>query len=300
MSYIKVISLSKKKFKELEKISLSKEILNTEGIIYEFNYRGKNKILKTLYNSSGATFANKLYTIEMLDVYKEYLPTNFYIPDYLCNVDQHVVGFTVPKIDGINLNTILTMKKGDYKEQIYYLKKIGEILVQLHNIRKYTPLKDFYIGDLHESNFMVDSNNRELKVIDLDSSKIGFNKASVARFLTDKSVIYNINKYIKNTDESSNSYIIPDSNTDMYCYIIMILNYLYGINVSNMSIEELFEYLNYLEYIGVNKELINVFSKIVSNCKNESPLYYLDSLTPEQIYRSSNKVYNNVKGKKIK
>ena len=150
--------------------------------IFDFDYRGNKKILKTLYTLNGHTFANKLYTLEMLDSNKEYLPSNFYIPDYLCTVDSKVIGFTVPKIEGINLTDILKSKQIDYKEQIYYLKKIGEILNQLHNIRKYTNLTDIYINDLHDSNFIVDNNNRELKVIDLDSCKICSNEPFPADF----------------------------------------------------------------------------------------------------------------------
>ena len=253
---MKIITLSKKKFENLTKVNLSKEIFNTEGNIYDFEYRGNKKILKTLYTLNGYTFANKLYTIEMLDSNKQYLPSSFYIPDYLCTVDGHVVGFTVPKIEGVNLSTILSSKDINYKEQIYYLKKIGEILNQLHNIRKYTPLKEIYINDLHESNFIVDNNNRELKVIDLDSCKIGSNEPFAARFLTPISMINGVEKYKINEDINSNGYIVPNSDSDLYCYSMIILNYLFGDKVNNIGIENFYEYLNYLEYIGMNKELL--------------------------------------------
>lgn len=65
----------------------------------------------------------------------------------------------------------------------------------MKNIRKYTELKDFYIGDIHEDNFLVDTEKQEIFVADLDSCKIADYKV---------------------TEE-----------TDIYCYIIMILNYLY-------------------------------------------------------------------------
>ncbi|MBQ9072235.1 MAG: hypothetical protein IJY25_03690 [Bacilli bacterium] len=292
---MKIISLSKKKFEELQELKLSREIFNTEAKIYDFNYRGDKKVLKTLYTLNGYTFANKLYTLEMLDSNRNYLPTSFYIPDYLCTVDGKVVGFTIPKIEGTNLTEILKSKNIDYKEQIYYLKKIGEMLNQLHNIRKYTSLKDFYINDLHDSNFIVDNNNRELKVIDLDSCKIGSNEPFAARFLTPFSIIKGIDKYKLNEDKHSNGYIVPNSDTDLYCYIMIIMNYLYGDKLSSSGIENFYEYLNYLEDVGVNKELLNIFSKVVTNCKNENPLNYLDSLTSEQIYRAKQSVYSKVK-----
>lgn len=295
---MKIINISKKKFQELKKIDLSREIFNTEGTIYDFEYRGEKKILKTLYTLNGYTFANKLYTIEMLDSNKEYLPSSFYIPDYLCASEGKIIGFTVPKIEGTNLSTILNDSSINYKEQIYYLKKIGEILNQLHNIRKYTPLNSIYINDLHESNFIVDNNNRELKVIDLDSCKICSNEPFAARFLTPVSMVSEVDKYKVNNDPHSNGYIVPNSDSDLYCYSMIILNYLYGGKISNIGIENFYEYLNYLEFIGLNKELIDIFSKLlVGNCKNENPLNYLDSLNSEQICRSKKLVYEKTKDK---
>jgi len=296
-----IISISEKKFKELKQINLSKNIFNTEATIYDFDYKGSNKVLKKLYTINGYTFANKLYTIEMLDNNKDYLPSSFVIPDYLCTVNSEIKGFTMPKVDGVNLGDILKCLDVSYKEQIYYLKKIGEILNQLHNIRRYTPLKDIYINDLHESNFIVDNKNKELKVIDLDSCKIGSNEPFAARFLTPISIISDVNKYKINKDPNSNGYIIPDSNTDLYCYSMIILNYLYGGKASNFNIEEFYEYLNYLESIGLNKDLINIFNKIlISNCKNENPVNYLDSLTSEQVYRSKSSVYKVLKKQRLK
>lgn len=298
---MKIISISKKKFQELKKLDLSREIFNTEGTIYDFEYRGNKKVLKTLYTLNGSTFANKLYTIEMLDSNKEYLPTNFYIPDYLCTVDGKVIGFTVPRAEGTNLSIILGNDNSDYKQQIYYLKKIGEMLNQLHNIRKYTPLTNFYINDLHDSNFIVDNNNSELKVIDLDSCKICSNEPFASRFLTPLSIINGIDKYKINDDKNSNGYIVPNSDSDLYCYSMIILNYLFGDKINNIGIENYYEYLNYLEALGINKELIDIFNKIlIPNCKNENPLNYLDSLTSSQIYRAKKLVYEKTKDRIIK
>ena len=48
---MKIICISKKRFEQLNKLELSREIFNTEGIIYDFEYRGNKKILKSLYAS---------------------------------------------------------------------------------------------------------------------------------------------------------------------------------------------------------------------------------------------------------
>ena len=84
----------------------------------------------------------------------------------------------------------------------------------------------------------------------------------------------------------------PDENTDLYCYSMMILNYLYGSNVNNLKLEEYYEYLNYLESLGINSELINIWAKLLVNANNENPVDYLNSLSDEQVYRSRKFVYD--------
>lgn len=296
---MKVISISKKRFNELKPFNLSKNVTNTEAKMYEFNYKNEEKIVKALFHLDGLVFANKLYTIEMLDYNKKYLPTSFLIPDYLCTANHEVIGFTIPRFDGINMSDFLNDIKGSNEEKIYYLKQIGELLYQLQNIRKYTPLSDIYINDLQESNFLIDYNNKELKVIDLDSCKIGDNKVFPSRYLSRNAILNYSNKYKVNNDKPFMGYIIPDSNSDLYCYTMIVLNYLYKGRISSLGIDEFYEYINYLESIGIAKDLICAFIKIVDNCNNENPMYYLDSLTDRQIGMASNFVYKKVKNKNI-
>lgn len=191
---MKIIYISKKKFEKLNPVLLPNGLITTEGQVFEFNYRGEQKVLKKLYVTEGKVFANKLYTLEMLDVNKKCLPSNFYIPDYLCSINGQISAFTIPKIDGTNLSEILKSDSFGYKEQLFYLKQIGEMLQQLHHMRKYTPLPDFYISDLHEGNFIVDNYSKELKVIDLDSCKIGTNDPTASKYLA-SSLIENCGKY---------------------------------------------------------------------------------------------------------
>lgn len=292
---MKVISLSKSKFEKLEPLRLSRETFNTEGTIYEFNYRGKEKILKRLFHQSGTVFANKLFTLEMLDTYKDYLPDNFYIPDSLISVNSTISGFTVPRIYGDNLTDVLNGWEISSKEKIYYLKKIGETLNQLKTIRKYSPLNDIYISDLHESNFMVNHNNKQLYVVDLDSCKIAGNTAFPAKYLTSKSLLqYTPNKYKINTDDSIPGYVTADESSDLYCYNIMILNFLYGSNVNNLPLVDFYNYLNYLNYIGLDKQLLDCFDRVANTNKNKNPVNYLDSLTDVHIGRAKKIVYEKV------
>lgn len=295
-----VITLSKKKFETLEPLKLSKGVLSTEAELYNFNYRGQPKVLKRLFHQAGNRFANKLYTLEMLDANREYLPDSFCIPDSLISVTGNIEGFTLPKKEGQALVTLLQDITRDPQEQVYYLKKVGEILQQMKNIRKYTPLTDIYLNDMHESNFLVNSNNRQLTVIDLDSCKIGRNDPFPSRYLTPMSLFTNAKQKYQIREDSDLGYVEADEQSDIYCYIMMILNYLYGANISGESLEGFYEYLNYLEDIGVNKDLVEHFSRIVIAKPNENPINYLDTLTNENIVRSRRHVYQKVKEKRIK
>ena len=78
---------------------------------------------------------------------------------------------------------------------------------------------------------------------------------------------------------------------------MMFLNYIYGKNAQNLNLEEYYEYLEYLRTLGYSEQFINALLTIVSTQKSENILQYLDELTPEQIYRSSEKIYKNIKNK---
>lgn len=308
---MKSINVSNMTFNKLEELNLPSEVLSTESKLYLYNFRGEEKVVKKLYKTSGEYYATKLYTVEMLDDCKENLPNNFIIPDYTFSVNHQNIGFTIPRVNGITLSTILKNTKIDIEDKIEYLRQIGIMIRQLENIRKYTGLKDIYFNDINESNFMVNPLNRECYAIDLDSVKIGNNKIFPARYLSKNGLLSNVSsKYIKNisawefddkeinTDESnykqygfSEGYYIPSANTDLYCYTLLILNYLYGENVGNLKLTEFYEYMDYLLYIGFNKELVDCFANIVNTPANINPANFLDSLTTEQVCRAKSKIY---------
>lgn len=288
------INISQKKLNSLERMELSKNIFNTEGEIYNFEYRGKRKVLKVLFNSNGIVFANKLYTVEMLDYYKECLPGSFLCPDNLVSIGGEVSGFTIPKFDGINLADLLKDKSIENKEKIYYLVKIGEILNQLKSIRDYGNLKQIFINDLHESNIMVNPRNKELKVIDLDSCRILNNGSFPSRFLGPTYFIDDKpHKYLYNKDGNGYGYIVANENSDLFCYNAIVLNYLFGSSITRLSIGDFYKYLNYLDSLKFNKELLDCFSKLTLGCDNKNPVNYLDSITDEQVVRAKKLVFEH-------
>jgi len=288
---MKTINISEKRLASLEPLKLSKNVFNTESCVYNLDYRGTKKVLKILFNDKGPLFANKLYTVEMLDHYKEYLPESFLYPDSQVSISGHVRGFTIPYFEGVNLADLLKDKSIDVKEKIYYLTKTGEILNQLKNIRKYSPLKEIYINDLYESNIMINPNNKELKIVDLDSCKILNNDPFPGRRLNKNPFLDNKpHKYIYNTEEEQ-GFIAANENSDLFCYNVMILNYLYSGNILEMSMNEFYKYLNYLESLEFDKELLDKFEKIALTCDNQNPYHLLDGITYKQTYKAKKLVY---------
>ena len=281
---MQIINMSKTKLNSLEPLILPKNVTSTECELFKYPYYGKEKLLKKLHRTDGIIFANKLYTIEALNANKDSMPSNFILPESLVSINKKIEAFTMKYIKGINLSVILNNPDITYEEKIHYLKSIGRILEQMQNIRKYTNLNNFYLGDIHEDNFLVERDKQEIYIVDLDSCKIAGNKSFPGRYLTNSSLIkYNNTKYqtLSQTDDLADYKI--DENTDIYCYIIMILNYLYDGRVDRLSLDKFYDFINYLEDIKVNIELIECFNKIVVGGNNINPCNYLDTITPKQV-----------------
>ena len=289
---------------------------------------GKVKVFKSLHRTSGVIFANKLYTLEMLNEYRDILPHSFVIPDALVTVEKQIKGFVLPLIKGINLELYLADSNVKISDKIMYLKKIGDILKQLDHLRKASVLDSIYLNDLHASNFIVDEKNQELRVVDLDSCRICESKPLLARFLTPISLLslapghnkydiyrkeildkdgnlilditdddyeYGYCKYKNYHDELG--FINSNADSDLYCYAIVFLNFLYGDNVNVMGLEHFYDYMDYLEKIGLNRKLTNAIRKIVINAPNENIGPYLNKITDEQVELANHKVYELTRNK---
>lgn len=290
---MKITSISEKKLKTLKPLILEREVLNTEGELYLLNKNGEKKVFKKIFCINEEGYANKLYTISMLADNKDCFNENLCIPDSLVEVKNNIVGFTLPYIEGKNLKTILMDANVKPKDKLKYFIQIGKLLEKMEGMRKHTQVKDFYINDMHESNFMVDKNDN-VHIIDLDSAKIGNNKTAVSMYLYTDGLLQNAkNKYV--IEDYNYGIYKADRNTDLYCYNIMLLNLLYGNgDLSTASLEEYYKYLNYLEDIGINKEVVDSFYKLVINTMNVNPYLSLDSITNENICRANQIVYKKV------
>lgn len=278
---MKIVNISKKRAESLKRIEL--DFPNTEANLYYFNLKNNwettDKVFKKFFVIEGENFANKLYTITTLNAYQEIMDIKeFVIPDYLISIKSIISGYAMDLVRGVNLSKIIYNPSVDFKIKIDLLKQLSQVLSKMKDIRSYTNLKDFYIGDIHEENIMVDK-DMKIKIIDLDSCKIGGNIAIPTRYLQSlkrKGIIND--KYV--IDENNSDIILPNEQTDYYCLIVLLLNTLYLGNTLNMknprlkykitqlNIDEYYTYLNYLKSIGFSKELIKCFENIYTNKPN--------------------------------
>ena len=145
---------------------------------------------------------------------------------------------------------------------------------------------------------MVNPNNKELNIVDLDSSRILNNGTFAARYLGPNFFIEDKpHKYIYNDNAKLNGpgYIFANENSDLYCYSIMILNFLYGDKITRLKIDDFYKYLEYLNSIGINKNLLDIFNILTNTADNKNPVNYLESLTDKQLEKSKKLVYENKK-----
>lgn len=280
-----IIKLSRREYNRLKPFLVSEYILHTESDLYEMKYCGERKIVKTMFTYDKDFHREKLRTLDTLDSYKSYLPEEFCIPDNLIAVGRRKPAFTVPYFKGDTLANILNDSSIPIQEHLYYLKRVGEILEELSKIRRTSSLKEIYIGDLHESNILVNPFTKELGIIDLDSCRIGTDFSYTSKYLTPFSLIkYQPDKYKQNQMLGNGpGYIIPDSNSDIYCYIVMIFNYLTNDLYRYFSLDNFFNYLTLLNDLGINKELLYLLEKLFTKDDNINPYEYLESLTTQDI-----------------
>lgn len=293
---MEIIKLNKKQLENLQPLELDKKIFNTEAQIFKLNEKKQwirnPKLFKKLYIDDGDVFSNKLATITSLINYSDILKKlEIILPEKLVAINSDLVGFTMPYVDNFNFEVILRDKSISDSKKIEYFKQIGALFEKMKEIRKYTELKDFYLNDVHEGNFIVSKETDKIIAIDLDSCKINNNKPFPAKYLNPSIEFGYLDQKYMPYDREHMGFFVPDENTDMYCYSIMLLNYFYGDNILKVSIEEYYKYLQYLKDIGFPTPLVDIFSNLYSLANNNNPSSYLDEL-PKDHCKSNKLVFN--------
>lgn len=286
-----VITLSKRKFANLEKYEIPAEVTNTEGQLFVIHdhekWENKRYLLKRLYIDEGATFGNKLLTVNtLIDSRDDIGIEELVLPEKLAIVNDKVVGFTIPLIEpSVNLSCLLNNYDVPRQSKIEYLKQVGDILKKVQHVEKFK--NNFFLGDIHEANFIVEKENNRVHAIDIDSCKIGSNQPFSAKYLAANVGADSLpKKYPLNEYGIS----IPNTNTEWFCYNMMVLNFIANGPVYKMKLDEYYLYLQYLRDLGFSDELIDSFTRLYANCDNNSPRDFLDEI-PENMHLASYNVF---------
>lgn len=301
---MEVVNITKNGLKKLKKVSLGYGILNTEADLFIMKTKDKwnieYKMLKTLFCTEGANFSNKLFTInELIDNKSVINIDELVLPEKLLIVDGQVNGFIMPYIENTNFEEILNDINISNLQKIEYFKQISHILHKMDNLRNNSDITDFYLNDLHASNFILNKKTGKINVVDLDSCKINGNKPFAAKYLTPFSPISSMKaKYRVNEEINFLGYIIPDKNTDLYCYIMTLMNFLFKGRISSLGRDKYYLYLEYLRSINYPYELLDKLSKIYEYVDNEEIGDELDLLTNDMIVMAQSKIFN-MKTKKL-
>lgn len=253
---------------ELNDINHSESTLYINGnILYKkmnlFNNNMQNKI-----NTVNTLINNK----NIINIPEIILPNNI---SYL-DKEKGIIIISEPFINNINLKHILKSEEYSFKEKINYLKEIGIILEKMKQVRTNTNFKNFFIGDLYPDNFILNKETQKINLIDTDSIKVNDNN-NPSYYLYENKIIDTIDKYQKKELPYFTEYTI-DENTDLFCYTIMLLNFISSYNINKFNKEEFNSFIEYLYSIGLSNNLLTIFSNIYSSNNNINPYPYIDEL----------------------
>ena len=191
------------------------------------------------------------------------------MPMGLIYLDDLFIGEILPRVYGETAGIAIYDKEVPFNAKIRILENIGKIL---YKIQYSNPKFNACFSDVHLDNFIV--LNNDVLAIDSSSMKIYDSKGIVNFYLYQLGTMdiakYNIDSY---------GDIIPDKNTDIYCYIMMILKFLSGSDLYILDVDHYNEYLNRLIDNGFDSSLIHSFSSIYDEkIDNINPLIYLNTL----------------------
>ncbi len=278
---MKRIDLTNKQYDQLRFVIFGEDTWHQEATLYS-NPANEEELLKIYNLSYSHKYINKkIQSINNLMHFKRETDIqNLLIPTAAVYVENQFRGIAIPKIHGSNASVYLTSKDIPLSLKIEILKQIGTILKDVRTLG----LKTNAYADVHGDNFMVEginlvnpelSNPRTIG-IDTDSMKLYDSPGITNFYLYNNGNIYDIKKY----ESNDFGMIKPDPNTDIFCFIMMILElisneeFFYTIDINEFNY-----YLDYLDKLGLNSKLLESFASIYQNTTpNLDPLPYLDSI----------------------
>lgn len=278
-----IYSLNLKGAKNMQTISLLDNEINKYPIFYKGKSHESNireysdteliKIFKS-YNE------NKIYTLELMErhsgefkLVEELLIHKGIITNYI-----HPIGLLIDKGYETNGGEYFTQENISFNDKIIVLQNIGKVLKKLNILRnKEHILETFFISDLQEKNILIDAITKKVQYIDLDSCKIDDNYPFLTRYLH----FYNTWGFawpLRNKYPFTYDVAIPNQNTELYSYIVIILKFLFDVDIIFLDIGEFYEQMYTLKEQGLPESLFQIFLKLYDVVPNENPYKVLDTI----------------------
>lgn len=260
--------LTNEQFKKLEPFNLN-NIIHTESDFY-WMPESKIRLFKIYKNLTEEELYLKRKTIEyLIDFNNETKIYNLVVPLGIVIVDNEFRGEIQTKINGKTLTNYIYDKEIPFNKKIDKLKDVGYFIDMVKNSN---PKYNACFSDIHTDNFMIHGGN--IIVVDATSMKL-YDLKGIQNFYLCQLSEMEFEKY----EVDSEGIVIPSINTDIYCYIMILLRFLSGSDLYILGEGSYFRYLDKLEKNGFDINLINSFRSIYEeDMDNINPYIYLDSL----------------------
>lgn len=266
---MKEVCISKNDFDKLNNKNI--DGYNSESVLY-FYHKYLLKVFNQTYN-----IERKKYILDFLDKNRIIINQDLkeiLLPSFSLYVDKVYKGFGMKNIMGVSLDKYLKNPSISFEQKKNILIKLGEFLEKLDNLRKVNSLyQSFYINDLHTGNVMVTLDNN-IKIVDVDSFRldnlIGFPSLYLGTFNSD---LYKLDKYQK-----FSSSIEANRESDLYCYIMIVLEFITGMKLHMKNRANYDYYMRKLRDRGLGKDLLESFKSIFDENSNINPCYALKKI----------------------
>lgn len=262
---MKVINISKRKLRKLPELELERCVVNTEAKLYVHDFKIKyshSKDLLKIYNNQNISYiADKMSVIsKLISTFESLDFPELIIPTSLVSLDGEISGFAMPFIENnINLTLLLNNPKIPLKIKLKWLKEVLDILIKIKD--NHTLKQRFFLGDIHEANFILDTDEQRVKAVDLDSSYFIGGPIPISKYTTINNLLEDFpSKYI--IDEESGKFI-PNKELTSASFIYMLLNVLSGNTDSyRWSHNEFYNYLSFLKKSNLPSELLDIIANV--------------------------------------
>lgn len=262
----------------------------SEGIFYFYELGKERLLMKIMKNIYNYYSSQGLKTIQILMEYKsiftEIVP-ELVLPESLVYIDLYLVGYLSKYIEGLNLKSYLTNPNINFKQKIDVLQRIGLIFERVKNLQSFP--YHFHFGDFHEDNVIITMDD-EIKIIDSNGVSLfeeGINSKYLKLCSSNLPYFGYENKYNR---EPYGEYL-ASRDTDLLCYMMIVMNYLTQSNFSKLPFYKLNHYLEYLKSIGFSQDFLSCIGKLYKPENNENPYLYLGNITEDMLENAKMSVY---------